>query len=74
MADKRLKKGKGIRVRHWNEEGEVVSAYRLNGVRYYEIRIGPAHFVSLPRKEFELLDFIIKFDTLKKLRETENYW
>lgn len=74
---KRLKYGKGIKVRsaYFQGDGEIVRSYthpRLGGIEY-EIRLGPAHFIYLQRKDFELVDSVIKFDTLVKLRQTGLY-
>lgn len=76
MATKRLQKGKGIKVRseYFDGDGELVRSYKLpgraDGAIQYEIRLGPAHFIYLQREEFELVDTIIRFDTLVKLRQT----
>lgn len=75
MATKRLQKGKGIKVRseYFDGDGELVRSYKLpghpDGPTEYEIRIGPAHFIYMRRKDFELVDTVIKFDTLVKLRQ-----
>jgi hypothetical protein len=73
MTTQRLKPGKGIRVRWGDEVGEVVRYYTdsVTNQRSYEIRLGPAHFVHLPRSEFVLEDKVIPFATLAKLREME---
>jgi hypothetical protein len=70
---KRLRTGKGIKVKsvHFDGLGEIVRSYRWDGSQEYEIRLGPAHFIYLRRKDFELTDFIIKYDTLVKLRATD---
>lgn len=72
---KRLKYGKGIKVRsaYFQGDGEIVRSWVRNGQRSYEIRLGPAHFIYLQRADFELVDSVIKFDTLVKLRQTELY-
>lgn len=85
---KRLKYGKGIKVRSDWGDGEIVRSYthpmdstgpstrsgetspQVLGTREYEIRLGPAHFVYLQRKDFDLVDSIIKFASLVKLRQT----
>lgn len=72
---KRLKNGKGIKVRSDWGDGEIVRSYThpMLGMREYEIRLGPAHFIYLQRKDFDLVDSIVKFDTLVKLRQTGLY-
>ena len=69
----RLAKGKGIRVRvtvpGWNEEGEIVRSYRRGGKKEYEIRLGPSHFIYLERSQFEIIDTVIPFRTLARLRD-----
>ena len=75
---KRLKYGKGIKVRspHFDGEGEIVRVFRwpVDAPPEYEIRLGPSQFIFLGRKDFELVDSIIKYDTLVRLRQTEGYW
>lgn len=74
---KRLRYGKGIKVRsaYFDGVGEIVRLWisDINGPREYEIRLGPAHFIYLQRKDFDLVDSIIKFDALVKLRQTGLY-
>lgn len=74
---KRLKSGKGIKVRseYFAGQGEIVRSWvhPMRSGREYEIRLGPAHFIYLQRCDFALVDGIIKFDTLVKLRQTGLY-
>lgn len=70
---KRLPKGKDIPVTSEWGNGEIVRYAKIKGQREYQIRLGPAHFVYLRRKDFRLACDIIPYKTLVRLREIEGH-
>lgn len=77
---KYIRTGKGIKVKTWwGEEGELCATYKHRHagddkqIRYFRIRLGPAHFTDLPLGSFEITEKVIKFSMISKLFDTHIY-